>query len=211
MNTYTDLSLLKDYGEEAEEALGGSLEGWTESYGELTLMARRESLLKVIMYVRESPLFRCESLMDICGVDYPGRSERFEIVYHLLSMTKNLRVRVKIMVGEESPVPSLVSLFPAANWYEREVFDMYGVMFEDHPDLRRILTDYGFSGYPLRKDFPLTGYVQVRYDEEQKRVVQEPVDLVQAYRDFDFESPWENLHAVQAELSEKSGKVEKGA
>jgi NADH-quinone oxidoreductase subunit C len=130
-------------------------------------------------------------LIDICGVDFPNRPRRFDVVYHLLSVAKNARIRVKVEADETLPIPSASAVFPAANWFEREAFDMYGILFSDHPDLRRLLTDYGFSGYPLRKDFPLTGYVEVRYDDEQKRVVYEPVKLVQEFRDFDFLSPWE--------------------
>jgi NADH-quinone oxidoreductase subunit C len=137
-----------------------------------------------------------EVLIDICGVDYPARSERFDVVYHLLSPRRNLRIRVKVTTDEDRPVPSLVDVFPAANWFEREAYDMYGILFSGHPDLRRILTDYGFEGYPLRKDFPLTGYVEVRYDDEQKRVVYEPVRLNQEFRSFDFESPWEGADYV---------------
>jgi NADH-quinone oxidoreductase subunit C len=141
---------------------------------------------------------RCQfvCLLDIAGVDYPEREQRFEVVYHLLSPKQNLRVRVKIAADEDTQVPSVVDLFPAANWYEREAFDLYGILFSGHPDLRRILTDYGFAGHPLRKDFPLTGYVEVRYDDEKKRVVYEPVKLPQEFRNFDFLSPWEGTEYV---------------
>ena len=135
-------------------------------------------------------------MIDLCGVDYPERALRFDVVYHLLSMTKNQRIRVKVQAGEETQVPSLTELFEAASWFEREAFDMYGILFSGHPDLRRLLTDYGFDGYPLRKDFPLTGHVEVRYDDDQKKVVYEPVTLVQEFRDFDFESPWEGARGV---------------
>ena len=135
-------------------------------------------------------------LIDICGVDYPARKERFDVVYHLLSPRLNQRIRVKLTTDEVTPVPSVVGVFPAANWFEREAYDMYGILFSGHPDLRRILTDYGFQGHPMRKDFPLTGYVEVRYDEEQKRVVYEPVELTQEFRSFDFESPWEGARYV---------------
>ncbi len=134
--------------------------------------------------------------MDICGVDYPDREKRFEVVYHLLSMRQNHRIRISVPVAEDEIVPSCIELYPAADWFEREVFDMYGVMFSGHPDLRRILTDYGFRGHPLRKDFPTTGYIEVRYDEEQKRVVYEPVKLTQDYRQFDFMSPWEGAEYI---------------
>lgn len=160
-------------------------------YGELTLIVGSNQILRVLKVLRDEPRLRFVVLIDICGVDYPGRERRFDVVYHLLSPYQNARIRVKLETDEDTPVPSAVGLFPAADWYEREVYDLYGVLFTGHPDLRRILTDYGFEGYPLRKDFPLTGYVELRYDEEQKRVVYEPVKLQQEFRNFDFMSPWE--------------------
>ena len=147
--------------------------------------------MRVLTALRNDKECQFEQLIDICGVDYPERERRFDVVYHLLSPRKNQRIRVKCEADEENPVPSVVELFPTANWYEREAYDMYGILFSGHPDLRRILTDYGFQGFPLRKDFPLTGYVEVRYDDDQKRVVYEPVKLTQEFRSFDFESPWE--------------------
>jgi NADH-quinone oxidoreductase subunit C len=150
----------------------------------------------VMTALRDDPAFRFEVLIDICGVDYPARPERFDVVYHLLSPRKNLRIRVKVTTDEDRPVPSIVDVHPSANWFEREAYDMYGILFSGHPDLRRLLTDYGFEGYPLRKDFPLTGYVEVRYDDAQKRVVYEPVRLNQEFRSFDFESPWEGTDYV---------------
>jgi len=159
------------------------------AFGELTLVAEREQVLDVLKALKER--FGFQQLIDLCGVDFPDREERFEVVYHLLSMTRNVRVRVKVTTDEVQPVPSAVSVYPNADWFEREAFDMYGMLFSGHPDLRRILTDYGFQGHPLRKDFPMTGYVEVRYDEEQKRVVYEPVKLTQEFRNFDFLSPWE--------------------
>jgi NADH-quinone oxidoreductase subunit C len=159
------------------------------AFGELTLVAEREQILDVLKALKER--FGFQQLIDLCGVDFPDREERFEVVYHLLSMTRNVRVRVKVTTDEIQPVPSAVSVYPNADWFEREAFDMYGMLFSGHPDLRRILTDYGFQGHPLRKDFPMTGYVEVRYDEEQKRVVYEPVKLTQEFRNFDFLSPWE--------------------
>ena len=150
----------------------------------------------MIRFLRDDRACRFTTLIDICGVDYPERTERFDVVYHLLSMQLSHRIRVKTATDEETPVASICEIFPVANWFEREAFDMYGIVFSDHPDLRRILTDYGFNGYPLRKDFPLTGYVEVRWDEEEKRVVYEPVELVQEYRDFDFLSPWEGAKYV---------------
>ncbi|WP_295191387.1 NADH-quinone oxidoreductase subunit C [uncultured Brevundimonas sp.] len=159
------------------------------AFGELTLVAPRERIVEVLTTLRDQ--FGFQQLLDLCGVDYPDRKERFEVVYHLLSMTRNARLRVKVSTDETQPVPSVISAYPAANWFEREAYDMYGVLFSGHPDMRRLLTDYGFEGHPLRKDFPMTGYVEVRYDEEQRRVVYEPVKLTQEFRTFDFLSPWE--------------------
>ncbi len=166
------------------------------SFGELTITVARDKIVDVLTKLRDDPKCQFEVLLDICGVDYPERSERFDVVYHLLSPRLNQRLRVKIKTDETTPVASVNDVFPAANWYEREAYDMYGIRFTGHPDLRRILTDYGFQGYPLRKDFPLTGYVEVRYDDEKKRVVYEPVKLTQEFRDFDFESPWEGPNYV---------------
>lgn len=187
----TDTAKLQALAEAAKAALPDAMLDTKIAVGELTLSARREKLPQLMMYLRDDPAWRFKILIDICGADYPDRAERFEVVYHLLSVHKNLRVRVKTSTDAAIPVPSIVDLFPAANWFEREAFDLYGVLFEGHPDLRRILTDYGFRGHPLRKDFPLTGFVEVRYDEEQKRVVYEPVKLPQEFRSFDFLSPWE--------------------
>jgi len=159
------------------------------AYGELTLAAPREEIVAVMTALRDR--FGFQQLLDVCGVDYPDREERFEVVYHLLSMTRNARVRVKVTTDEVQPVPSVVDVYPSAGWFEREAFDMCGMIFSGHPDMRRLLTDYGFEGHPLRKDFPMTGYVEVRYDEEQRRVVYEPVKLTQEFRTFDFLSPWE--------------------
>jgi NADH-quinone oxidoreductase subunit C len=170
--------------------LGGRVESWI-AYGELTIMVPREDIVSVLTKLRDEPQLRFEQLIDLCGVDYPARKERFDVVYHLLSPRKQLRLRVKLATDEVSPVASVIEVYPAANWYEREAYDMYGILFSGHPDLRRILTDYGFKGFPLRKDFPLTGYVEVRYDDEQKRVVYEPVKLTQEFRAFDYDSPWE--------------------
>jgi len=170
--------------------------GWEIACGELTVQIHRDRVAKVMRFLRDDATCRFTTLVDICGVDWPARADRFDVVYHLLSMHHNHRVRVVLTTDEDTPVDSLVAIFPAANWFEREAFDMYGVLFNNHPDLRRILTDYGFHGHPLRKDFPLTGFTQVVYDEEQKRVVSEPVTLVQEYRDFDFLSPWEGAQYV---------------
>ena len=161
----------------------------TVAWGELTIVCHRDRIVEVLTSLRDR--FGFQQLMDICGVDYPDRAERFDVVYHLLSLTRNARIRVKVTTDEVQPVPSAIEVYPCANWFEREAFDMYGMLFSNHPDLRRMLTDYGFQGHPLRKDFPMTGYVEVRYDEEQKRVVYEPVKLTQEYRNFDFLSPWE--------------------
>jgi NADH-quinone oxidoreductase subunit C len=161
------------------------------AYGELTLTVAAPSIVRVLTFLRDERSLLFQELIDICGVDYPPRELRFDVVYHLLSLRHNQRVRVKVETDEATPVPSVISVFPTANWFEREAWDMYGILFSDHPDLRRILTDYGFEGHPLRKDFPMTGYVEMRYDEEQKRVVYEPVQLRQDFRSWDFLSPWE--------------------
>ncbi len=160
------------------------------AFGELCIFTDREHVISLLSFLRNDGICAFTQLIDLCGVDYPERKERFEVVYHLLSMSQNQRVRVKLAIGEGESVPSVVELFPAANWFEREAFDMYGILFAKHPNLRRILTDYGFEGHPLRKDFPLTGYVEVRYDEKASKVIYEPVKLQQEYRSFDFESPW---------------------
>ncbi|WP_448578576.1 NADH-quinone oxidoreductase subunit C [Thermaurantiacus sp.] len=161
--------------------------------GELTLVVAREAVAEVLQLLRDTPECAFDQLMDIAGADYPERAERFEINYHLLSMRHNRRLRIKIFTDEETPVPSVTGLFPVAGWYEREVWDCFGVLFAGNPDLRRILTDYGFEGHPFRKDFPLTGHVELRYSETEKRVVYEPVRLKQDFRDFDFLSPWEGM------------------
>ena len=166
------------------------------AYGELTLTAAPDTIIGLLTFLRDDQVCKFSQLIDLCGVDYPGREKRFDIVYHLLSLHRNHRVRVKIETGEDQPVPSVTAVWPAANWFEREAFDMYGIQFSGHPDLRRLLTDYGFAGHPLRKDFPLTGFVEVRYDDEQKRVVNEPVKLTQDFRKFDFMSPWEGAKHI---------------
>ncbi|MCW5774100.1 MAG: NADH-quinone oxidoreductase subunit C [Rhodospirillaceae bacterium] len=164
--------------------------------GELTVTVSRPAIAKVLRTLRDDKDFRFTVLIDLCGVDWPEREQRFDVVYHLLSLTQNQRLRVKVTTDEDTPVPSATEVFSSAGWYEREAWDLYGILFSDHPDLRRLLTDYGFEGHPLRKDFPLTGFVEVRYDDEQKRVVYEPVRLAQQFRDFDFESPWEGTDYV---------------
>ena len=165
-------------------------------HGELTVRVALDKVPEVVKQLRDDASFRFTSLVDICGVDWPGRERRFDVVWHFLSMTRNLRVRLKAEAREDDICPSITALHPSADWFEREVFDMYGILFSGHPDLRRILTDYGFAGHPLRKDFPTTGYVEVRYDEALKRVVYEPVKLTQDYRQFDFMSPWEGADYV---------------
>jgi NADH-quinone oxidoreductase subunit C len=166
------------------------------SFGELVLHVDAAKIVDVLTFLRDDAECRFVCFIDICGADYPEREKRFDVVYHLLSPYKNHRVRVKVQADEEGTVPSAIPVFPAANWYERETFDLYGILFSGHPDLRRILTDYGFSGHPLRKDFPVTGYVEVRYDDEAKRVVYEPVKLIQEMRQFDYLSPWEGTEYV---------------
>jgi NADH-quinone oxidoreductase subunit C len=187
---------LNELGEHIAATLTDAVLSWRIALGELTVVTDAEHIREVLRFLRDDGSCRFSCLLDIAGVDYPGRELRFEVVYHLLSPTQNLRVRVKIAAGEDTQVPSAVAVFPSANWYEREAFDLYGILFSDHPDLRRILTDYGFAGHPLRKDFPLTGYVEVRYDDEKKRVVYEPVKLQQEFRNFDFLSPWEGTEYV---------------
>jgi len=174
------------------------------AFGDLSVTAQLPRIVDAIRTLRDAEKF--EVLIDLCGVDYPERERRFDVVYHLLSMSRNLRIRVKVETDEDTAVPSIVSVFPTADWYEREAFDMYGVFFDGHPDLRRILTDYGFHGHPLRKDFPMTGYVEVRYDDELKRVVYEPVKSVE-WRNWDFLSPWEGMERGVSPLpgDEKAG------
>ncbi|AFX98792.1 NADH (or F420H2) dehydrogenase, subunit C family protein [Candidatus Endolissoclinum faulkneri L2] len=174
---------------------------------ELLLRCSLSNLIKVLIFLRDDTQCHFKALIDICGVDYPERRNRFDIVYNLLSTSYNTRIRLKTSTDDNTSVPSATSVFRSANWWEREVWDMYGIFFSDHPDLRRILTDYGFDGHPMRKDFPLTGHVEVRYDDEQKRVVYEPVSLVQEFRNFDFLSPWEGARPLLSDLKNK--KVEK--
>jgi NADH-quinone oxidoreductase subunit C len=172
--------------------------------GELILWADRAALRETLLVLRDDPRLLFKILIDVTAVDHPGRPERFEVVYQLLSLKTNRRLRVKVATDETTAVPSVTSLYSAAGWYEREVWDLFGVYFADHPDLRRILTDYGFDGHPLRKDFPLTGYVEVRYDEDRKRVVYEPVRLKQEFRSFDFMSPWEGMNHIPLPGDEKA-------
>ena len=187
---------LNELGEHIASSLGDAVLDRQFAYGELTILVPAEEIVRVLTFLREDPRCLFVSFIDICGADYPGREKRFDVVYHLLSPRQNVRIRVKVQTDDATPVPSVIELFPAANWYERETYDLYGVLFSGHPDLRRILTDYGFEGHPLRKDFPLTGFVELRYDEEQKRVAYQPVRLTQEFRNFDFLSPWEGTDYV---------------
>ncbi len=186
----TDLDKLATH---IREGLGERLVGHFIAFDELTLEVNASDIEAVMRFLHDDEVSNFTQLMDICGADYPERLLRFDVVYHLLSMVGNHRVRVKLQAGEETLVASVSGIFKSAGWYEREAFDMYGIRFSGHPDLRRILTDYGFEGYPLRKDFPLTGHVEVRYDDDRKKVIYEPVSLPQEFRDFDFESPWEGM------------------
>jgi NADH-quinone oxidoreductase subunit C len=196
MGMSEQIEALKELGEHISVSQPDAVRKYVVAYGELTIYAERDAIVSLLEFLARDQLCMFEMLIDVCGVDYPERSQRFEVVYHLLSMRMNQRIRVKISTDEETAVPTVTELHPTANWFERETFDMYGVRFAGHPDLRRILTDYGFEGYPLRKDFPLTGYTEVRYDDLEKRVVYEPVQLTQEYRNFDFLSPWEGMQAV---------------
>ncbi|WP_377808944.1 NADH-quinone oxidoreductase subunit C [Azospirillum sp. A29] len=195
---------LKELGDVIAAKIGGDVLKVEVKLGELMVTVKRPAVLAVLTALRDDPDTRFEQLTDITAVDYPDRAERFEVVYQLLSYTHNRRMRVKLATDEDTPVPSAVSVFSAANWFEREAWDLFGVFFESHPDLRRILTDYGFEGHPFRKDFPLTGYVEARYDEDQKRVIYEPVRLTQDFRAFDFLSPWEGMTNVMLPGDEKA-------
>jgi NADH-quinone oxidoreductase subunit C len=185
---------LKDFGDYLAAALPQDVLAIEIAHEELMVSVKREAILRVLTFLRDDPMCLFKQLSDICGVDYPVRAERFDVVYNLLSLKHNKRIRVKVTTDEENPVASVTGLYSAAGWFEREAWDLYGIYFADHPDLRRLLTDYGFEGHPMRKDFPLTGYVEVRYDEDQKRVVYEPVRLKQEFRSFDFMSPWEGMN-----------------
>ena len=186
---------LNDLGELIATALPNEVMAKVVANGELSVSVQSDSIVKVLTFLRDDVNCQFKVLMDVCGVDYPDREERFDVVYNLLSMTLNQRVRIKVRTDEKKPVPSVVSVFHSANWWEREAWDLFGIYFSGHPDLRRIMTDYGFEGHPLRKDFPLSGYVEIRYDDEKKRVVYEPVKMVQDFRSFDFVSPWEAMDA----------------
>jgi NADH-quinone oxidoreductase subunit C len=190
------IEALRELGDHVAAAFPQDVTGTAIAHGELMVAVKRDAVARLLAFLRDDPKCLFKVLVDICGVDYPERPERFDVVYNLLSVKLDQRIRIKAMADETSPVPSVTGLFSAAGWYEREAWDLYGIYFADHPDLRRILTDYGFEGHPLRKDFPLTGYVELRYDEEQKRVVYEPVKLKQEFRSFDFTSPWEGMAHV---------------
>jgi NADH-quinone oxidoreductase subunit C len=183
-------------GEVIARALTGAVTGFQVANDELTIYAEAQKIVEVVKFLRDDPRFQFVCIIDITAVDWPSRERRFDLVYHLLSPRKNIRIRVKVETDETTPVPSVIDVFPGANWFERELYDMYGVLISGHPDMRRILTDYGFDGHPLRKDFPLTGFVEVRWDDELKRVVYDPVRLAQEFRNFDFLSPWEGTDYV---------------
>ncbi|WP_412049134.1 NADH-quinone oxidoreductase subunit C [Hoeflea sp. Naph1] len=187
------LQELADYLSETKRDL---IDGVEIAFDELTVLAQPAKLIDLITFLRDDARCKFVSFIDCCGVDWPGRPERFDVVYHLLSPRQNMRIRLKVMTSEDAPVPSITSVYPGADWFEREAYDLFGILFTGHPDLRRILTDYGFEGHPLRKDFPLTGFVEVRYDDQVKRVVYEPVELKQEFRNFDFLSPWEGTEYV---------------
>ena len=187
---------LTELGEHISLSLGDAVDDQKVEFDELTVATSPDRIVEVLRFLRDDSRCLFAVLIDVTGIDHPGRGRRFDVVYHLLSPQQNQRIRVKLQTAEDGTVPSVTDVYPAANWYERETFDLYGILFTEHPDLRRLLTDYGFKGHPLRKDFPLTGYVEVRYDDELKRVVYEPVKLNQEFRTFDFESPWESVDYV---------------
>ncbi|WP_417693037.1 NADH-quinone oxidoreductase subunit C [Roseibium sp.] len=187
---------LKDLAEHITLSLGSAVLSSSVEYGELTLEVGISDVLEAVRFLRDNSSCKFVNITDLCGVDYPSRDKRFDVVYHFLSPMQNQRIRMKVATDDDTPVPSITGLFPGAEWFEREAYDMYGILFSGHPDLRRILTDYGFDGFPLRKDFPVTGYVELRYDDEKKRVVYEPVRLNQEMRNFDFLSPWEGTDYV---------------
>jgi NADH-quinone oxidoreductase subunit C len=200
------MSVTPEFQEAVNAALGGDLLASAVEHGQLIVTVPAERIVPVATMLRDDPQFLFEQMIDVCGVDYPDRPQRFEVVYSLLSVSLNRRLRIKVATDEDTPVPSVVSVYPSANWFERETWDLYGIFFADHPDLRRIVTDYGFEGHPLRKDFPLTGYVELRYDPDLRRVVYEPVKLTQDFRTFDFTSPWEALTDIQLPGDEKATK-----
>ena len=196
MDEVTQVDPLVDLGEHIARAIGPAILSQEVAFGELTLTAEKDAIVAIATFLRDDPRCRFVSFVDVCGADYPARGERFDVVYHFMSPYLNQRVRVKVMTDDVTPVPSITGVFKGAEWFEREAYDLYGILFSGHGDLRRILTDYGFDGHPLRKDFPTTGFVEVRYDESRKRVVYEPVKLMQEYRSFDYLSPWEGTDYV---------------
>jgi NADH-quinone oxidoreductase subunit C len=202
---------LKDLGDYIAAALPQDVVGTEVAIGELMVTVRPVSIAQVLTFLRDDSTCLFKVLIDLCGADYPEREARFDVVYTLLSMSQNQRVRVKLSVGEDEPVPTATTVYSSAGWCEREAWDMYGIYFADHPDLRRLLTDYGFEGHPLRKDFPLTGRVEVRYDETQKRVVYDPVKLIQDFRSFDFLSPWEGMNEILPGDEKANADEEEGA
>lgn len=202
--------ILKDLGQHIQRAKPDAVRAVSVSHSELIIEVDSTAVVDLMIFLRDDSACLFKLLMDVTAVDYPSRPARFDVVYNLLSMRHNRRIRVKVPVDEATLVPSVVSVFPTANWFERETWDMYGILFSGHPDLRRILTDYGFDGHPLRKDFPLTGYVEVRYDEEQKRVIYEPVTLPQEFRRFDFLSPWEGAGGLLPGDEKASSHKDKG-
>ena len=199
-----DDGALEELGQHVASVLSDQVMGISIAHDELMVTARAEQIVKVVTFLRDDPMCLFKVLVDICGADYPERPKRFDVVYNLLSLVHNQRIRIKVEADDETPVPSITGVHNSANWFEREIWDMYGVMFSDHPDLRRLLTDYGFEGHPLRKDFPLTGFVETRYDEERKRVVYDPVKLSQEFRKFDFLSPWEGASNTPLPGDEKA-------
>lgn len=199
-----DDGALEELGQHVASVLSDQVTGNSIAHDELMVTARAEQIVKVVTFLRDDPMCLFKVLVDICGTDYPERPKRFDVVYNLLSLVHNQRIRIKVEADDETPVPSITGVHNSANWFEREIWDMYGVMFSDHPDLRRLLTDYGFEGHPLRKDFPLTGFVETRYDEERKRVVYDPVKLSQEFRKFDFLSPWEGASNTPLPGDEKA-------
>jgi NADH-quinone oxidoreductase subunit C len=203
-----DPQALRDLGDYIATALPDEVTGTQVAYGQLTVHVERDAIVKVLTFLRDDQNAHFKMLIDVTAIDWPSREERFDVVYNLLSLKHNQRVRVKLPAGEETPVESVTGVYSNAGWCEREVWDLYGVFFANHPDLRRIVTDYGFEGHPLRKDFPLTGFVEVRYDEDEKRVVYEPVKLVQEFRNFDFMSPWEGMLHLPGDEKADGGQSE---
>ncbi len=183
--------ILSELAKHVAGELGETVTSWEIAFGELNVNLKRQDVIGAMRFLRDDKRTNFACFIDLCGVDYPEREARFDVVYHLLSPKNNTRIRLRVQTDEETPVPSITGIYPGAGWFEREAYDMYGILFTGHPDLRRLLTDYGFDGHPLRKDFPLTGHVETRYDDELKRVVYEPVELRQEFRNFDFLSPWE--------------------